>query len=184
MRSLAHRSLSHKEAAVGKFFGVAAFVVLLSFAALVKIPLPFTPVPVTMQNFVVFVGAAFLGPGAALAGVLSYIGLGVAGVPVFSGWGAGAAYLFGPTGGYLAGFLLSAWTIATLRPRNVARSFSMDVLIMAIGAALIYACGGAWLHFFYGWEWQRVWFLGVAPFVASDAVKIACAAALTRKLSR
>lgn len=183
MRSLAHKRSSWEEVVISRTLAMASFVVLLSFASLVKIPLPFTPVPVTMQNFVVFVGAALLGPRIAMVGVLVYLGLGVAGLPVFSGWGAGAAYLLGPTGGYLFGFMAAAWIVPALCRSREHRHIGIFALAMGLGVASIYLCGAAWLYFFYGWEPRNIWFLGVVPFIVPDLMKAACAAAVARKYS-
>jgi biotin transport system substrate-specific component len=183
MKSLAHKGLLWREAVVGQILSVMAFVVLLSFAALIRIPLPFTPVPVTMQNFVVFAGAALLGPRVAMASVLAYLGLGAAGLPVFSGWGAGAAYLLGPTGGYLVGFMAAAWVVPALCRSHRGKNMGIFALAMVSGVAATYLCGAAWLYFFYGWEPRSIWLLGVAPFVMPDLLKAICAAAVARKYS-
>lgn len=184
MRSLAHRGLSLSEIVVGEFLKATALVVLLSFAALVRIPLPFTPVPVTLQNFVVFLGAAFLGARPAVTAVLAYIGLGVAGVPVFSGWGAGALYLLGPTGGYLIGFAAAAWIVAAGCRLNRRKSLSGFVASMIAGVIAVYACGAFWLVLFYGWGMKNIYFLGILPFVAPDVMKAVLAAVAVQRFKK
>ncbi len=90
----------------------AGFLAALSLTALTeRIPLPFTPVPLTLQVFVVFLAALFLGGRRSLPVVCGYLALGAAGLPLYSGGGAGLTHLFGATGGYLLGFVFAAWVV-------------------------------------------------------------------------
>jgi biotin transport system substrate-specific component len=140
-----------------------------------KIQVPFWPVPMTMQTFVVLVLGVAYGWRLAGATVLLYLGQGALGLPVFAG-GGGLAYMAGPTGGYLAGFLLAAVAVGWLAERGWARSAPSTLAAMLIGTAIIFGCGIAWLATLIGLP-QAV-SAGLVPFLLSEAVKIALATAL------
>jgi biotin transport system substrate-specific component len=140
-----------------------------------KIQVPFWPVPMTMQTFVVLVLGVAYGWRLAGATVLLYLAQGALGLPVFAG-GGGLAYMAGPTGGYLAGFLLAAVAVGWLAERGWARSAPSTLAAMLIGTAIIFGCGIAWLATLIGLP-QAV-SAGLVPFLLSEAVKIALATAL------
>lgn len=146
---------------------------LLTISA--KIQVPFWPVPMTMQTFVVLVLGVAYGWRLAGATVLLYLAEGALGLPVFAG-GGGLAYMAGPTGGYLAGFLLAAIAVGWLAERGWARSAASTLAAMLIGTAIIFACGVAWLATLLGLP-QAI-SAGLVPFLLSEAVKIALATAL------
>jgi len=166
---------------LGKALSVGAFTVLLCFASLIKIPLPFTPVPVTLQNLVVLLAASFLGARLGLASVGLYLGMGVLGVPLFANAGSGLLYLFGPTAGYLFGFLFATWLVSSLLQSVNRKNFFVCYAVMAIGLLSIYFMGGMWLAIGYGWDLTRIVYLGVLPFVVSDMIKAFVAAFLCQK---
>ena len=91
-----------------KVIGVVIFIILTTLGAFVRIPLPFTPVPITLQTLFVLLGGAFLGARLGSFAQLSYILLGVLGIPVFCNAGFGMIYILGPTGGYLLGFIFAS----------------------------------------------------------------------------
>jgi biotin transport system substrate-specific component len=140
-----------------------------------KIQVPFWPVPMTMQTFVVLVLGMAYGWRLAGATVLLYLAQGALGLPVFAG-GGGAAYLAGPTAGYLAGFLLAAVAVGWLAEHGWDRSVPRTLAAMLIGTAIIFACGLAWLATLIGLP-QAI-SAGLAPFVLGEAVKIALATAI------
>jgi biotin transport system substrate-specific component len=146
---------------------------LLTISA--KIQVPFWPVPMTMQTFVVLVLGVAYGWRLAGATVLLYLTQGALGLPVFAG-GGGLAYMAGPTGGYLAGFLLAAVAVGWLAERGWARSAPSTLAAMLIGTAIIFGCGIAWLATLIGLS-QAI-SAGLVPFLLSEAVKIALATAL------
>jgi len=148
--------------------GIAA----LSLSAHVKIP--FYPVPVTMQTLIVLmIGMSY---GARLGGatILGYLAAGAAGAPVFAG-GAGIVYMMGTTGGYLAGFFISAVIMGLLAERGWGRNWMTTALAMLAGSAIIYLCGVSWLSSFIGLE-KAVTF-GLLPFIYGDLLKLVIAAA-------
>jgi len=167
-----------------KLFAVVSFSVLLALASLVKIPLFFTPVPVTLQTLVVLLAGACLGPVYGAFSVGLYLAYGLLGVPLFAGSAAGAAYLAGPTGGYLLGFLLAAVCVGALRRAVPKPVFGLNYLVMLAGIGVIYACGGLWLCVGYGWNLKQIALWGIWPFVGLDTVKAFLAAVLSRQAQR
>jgi biotin transport system substrate-specific component len=147
--------------------------ILLTLSA--KIQVPFWPVPMTMQTFVVLVLGVAYGWRLAGATVLLYLAQGALGLPVFA-TGGGPAYIAGPTGGYLAGFLLAAVAVGWLAERGWARSWTSTLAAMLIGTAIIFACGIGWLSTLVGLP--KAIDVGLKPFLLSEAVKIALATAL------
>ncbi len=167
---------------LGKVLGVSTFTVLLCFASLIKIPLFFTPVPVTLQNFVVLLAASFLGARLGLISVGSYLAMGIFGVPLFANAGSGILYLFGPTAGYLFGFLFATWLVATLLRSVDRKNFFVCYAVMMIGLLSIYFTGGMWLAIGYGWDISRILYLGVLPFIAGDIMKAFVATLICQKI--
>ena len=152
---------------------VLAGTVLLALSAHIKVP--FWPVPMTMQTFVVLmIGAAF---GARLAGatVLAYLIEGAFGLPVFA-TGAGLGYMAGPTAGYLAGFLVAATLVGGLADRGHGRSILTTLMAFLVGEAVILALGAGWLAVLFGPE--KAVSAGLLPFLPGEAVKVALACAV------
>jgi biotin transport system substrate-specific component len=147
--------------------------ILLTISA--KIQVPFWPVPMTMQTFVVLVLGVAYGWRLAGATVLLYLAQGALGLPVFAA-GGGLAYMAGPTAGYLVGFLLAAFAVGWLAERGWDRSVAGTLAAMLAGTAIIFACGIAWLSTLIGLA-QAI-NAGLMPFLLSEAVKIALATAL------
>ena len=147
-----------------------------------KIQIPFWPVPMTLHTPAVFFLAATLGPRLGLAAVLAYLGAGALGLPVFSGTperGIGLAYMAGPTGGYLAGYLLAAPLTGKLaQGRGALGRF----LAMVAGLAVVYAAGLAWLTAFV--PAPKLLAAGFTPFILGDLVKLALASGLITALTR
>jgi biotin transport system substrate-specific component len=143
-----------------------------------KFEVPVGPVPFTMQTFVVLTLGMTLGWRLGALAVLAYLAEGAMGLPVFAQTpekGLGLAYMAGPTGGYLLGFVLAAAATGWLAERGWDRFFLTTALAMLIGNALIYAPGLAWLAYLIGAE-QAVQF-GLAPFIVGDVLKLLLGAA-------
>lgn len=151
---------------------VLAGTLLLAVSA--KISVPFIPVPVTLQTFaVLFLGFAL---GARLAGltVLAYLAQGVVGLPVFAGTpekGIGMAYMAGPTGGYLVGFLLAAIVTGALAERGWDRRWTTTTIAALLGMCAIYIPGLVWLGALLGWD-QPILAWGLWPFLPGEALKL------------
>jgi biotin transport system substrate-specific component len=163
------RPLDARMARVYDVLLIAGFSLVIALCAQVAIPLPFTPVPVTLQTLAVIVAGGLLGSARGTAAVLAYIGEGFAGLPVFSGGRAGVAHLFGPTGGYLVGFVLAAFLVGLLVEHGAGRSWLATCAALVAGSLIIYVPGAIWLGAFTGM--QKALALGVTPFLIGDALK-------------
>ena len=152
-------------------------VLVIAGAALValfaRVEIPLVPVPITGQTLAVLWVAALLGARRGAWAMMTYLAAGAMGFPIFAGGGAGPATLLGPTAGYLVGFLLAAYVVGTLCEVGWDRRVGSALLAMAAGTALITACGVLWLAPFVGWD--RVFVVGVRPFLIGDALKIGLA---------
>lgn len=164
-----------------RIFGVLAFVILTALGAFVRVPLPFTPVPITLQTFFVLLGGAFLGAGLGASAQLSYIFLGILGVPLFTGTGSGLFYLFGPTGGYLLGFILAALFIGRFVRYAQNNLFTIFGLFLT-GDLILLAMGTVWLRFLFGYNLTKLLFIGFIPFLPGDLLKAYFASILYLKL--
>ena len=145
---------------------------LVALCAHIEIPLQ--PVPITCQTFGVLLAGALLGSRRGAMSMLTYLALGASGFPVFASGAYGPARFFGPTGGYLAGFVIAAALVGWLSERGWDRLVVTTALAMTLGMLVIYACGVAWLAHFVGWG--QVLSVGVFPFLLGDGFKIALAA--------
>jgi biotin transport system substrate-specific component len=151
---------------------------LLTIAA--KIQVPFYPVPMTMQTFVVLALAMAYGWRLGGATLLLYMAEGAVGLPVFAGTpekGIGLAYMLGGTGGYLIGFVLAAAVCGWLAERGWDRNVAKTALAMLAGNAIIYLPGLLWLGGLYGWD-KPILEWGLTPFLLGDLTKLALAAAV------
>jgi biotin transport system substrate-specific component len=148
----------------------------IAAAAQLKVVLPFTPVPVSAQTFVVLLIGALFGAKRGAVTVMTYLSLGIMGLPVFSAAPPGPAALFAPTAGYLAGFVPAAWLMGTLSERGWDRRPWTAALAMAVSSCVIFACGVLWLGRFVGWD--KVLQTGFFPFIPGDLLKIALATAI------
>ncbi len=142
--------------------------------AQVKIPLPFTPVPLTGQTFAVLLVGAVLGSRRGAASLLLYLAQGAIGLPVFAGGASGLLYLSGPTGGYLVGFVGAAHLVGLLAERGLDRRFRSAWTVFLVGEVAIYLFGVAWLSVFLGLQQAMV--AGLLPFLVGDAIKLVAAA--------
>jgi len=140
------------------------------------------PVPVTGQTFAVLVAGMLLGSRRGALCVLTYLAEGAAGLPVFAHGKAGMAVLFGPTGGYLIGFVAAAYVVGTLAERGWDRRAGTTVLAMVLGNLVLYAAGLIWLtcwaHVLGNALGGGVLAIGLVPFLAGDILKILLAVAL------
>jgi len=150
---------------------VVAGTLLLALSA--KVQVPFWPVPMTMQTFVVLLLGIAYGPRLGVITGALYLVEGALGLPVFAK-GAGVAYLMGPTGGYLFGFVLAMGVCGLLADRGWSRTAVRMLAVMLIGEILIFAPGVLWLGVAIGMD-KAVTF-GLTPFIAAEVFKIALAA--------
>lgn len=142
---------------------VSLLTALTALSAHVRLPLPFTPVPVTLQTFVVLVAGGLLGARKGAGSQLLYLIVASVGLPVIAG-----PTLFGPTGGYLLGFVAAAALMGHFAARRDWRWAACGALLATLA---IYACGVTWLCLIAGLSLQEGLALGVAPFIGGDALK-------------
>ena len=157
------------------FFGS----IILAISA--KIKIPFYPVPMTMQTFVVlFLGISF-GYKIAIATVGLYLIEGIAGLPVFSNSperGVGLIYFTGPTMGYLIGFLTASFLASKINDKD---SFLLVLSKLIIATSTIYILGLLWLGTLIGWD-KPIFVLGAKPFLLAEIFKIVLLALITKKI--
>ena len=157
---------------------VALGAALISVAAQVAIPLPFTPVPVTGQTFAVLLVGSALGTVRGGAAGSLYLLVGLAGVPVYADGTGGWDVVSGATGGYLIAFPIAAALSGWLAEQRWDRRFSSAVGAMLTGNVLIYLLGLPWLAIVLDTGLERTLELGFYPFVVGDMIKLYLAAAL------
>ncbi len=157
---------------------------LTATAAQISIPLPFTPVPFTLQPMVVLLGGAALGSRLGMASQVLYLAAGIAGLPVFAASAVlpqGFLRLLGPTGGYLISYPFAAYLTGRLAERGLDRRYLTSVIAMTSGLAVVFAFGVSWLAFFaqpapLGLD--AALRTGLYPFVPADIIKVLLAATI------
>ena len=156
--------------------------VLTAVAAQVSLPLPFTPVPFTLQPMVVLVGGAALGARLGMASQVLYLLAGIAGLPVFATSAVlpqGFLRLLGPTGGFLMAYPFAAFVAGWLAERGFDRRYVTSVIAMGAGLTLIFALGVAWFAWFAAPSpvgLSQALQLALYPFIVVDVIKILLAA--------
>jgi biotin transport system substrate-specific component len=159
---------------------VATIIVLAAVTALtarITIPLPFTPVPITLQTLAVVLSGLVLGARGGALAQLAYLGLIAVGLP-FDANALGSAAFFGPTAGYLFGFVPAAFVTGWLAERFAWRSWWGNFVAALAGVLVIYLVGASWLAIYLG-SWLKAWSGGVAPFILFDLGKAAVAAGVS-----
>ncbi len=152
---------------------------LTAAASQVSFPLPFTPVPFTLQPMIVLLGGAALGARLGASAQVLYLALGAAGLPVFAfapELPQGILRLLGPSGGYLMAYPLAALVCGALAERGLDRRFLTAVVAMTAGLGVIFAGGVLWLAKDLGLSGAVA--IGLTPFILVDAIKIVAAAAV------
>lgn len=179
LRAWAALELTERSGARARVW-LAAFVVAMSLAAQVAVPLPWTRVPMTLQPLIMVLSGALLGPRPGAGSMALYVLVGAAGAPVFAGGGAGLPWLLGPTGGYLFAMPAAAWATGML-----ARAGAGPVRVLLgllAGLAVVYAGGVSWLFVLTGQGMAALLAEGVLPFVVGDLTKVALAFVLVRSV--
>ena len=176
-----------QRSATGKVLIVIAASVFVAACAHISIPLPFTPVPLTLQNFAVLLVGMVLGPVAGFSAMVLYLAEGAIGLPVFAQPSmAGIVHLFGPTAGYLFSYPLAAavagWTVHIMQ--RITSRFRSG-LVAGIAASLpIFLLGAAWLGHLLHLSASTTWALAVAPFLLGEVIKITAAAGIFSAVQR
>ena len=160
--------------------GAVLFVTVLTIvAAQVSVPLPFTPVPFTLQPMIVLLGGAALGARLGMSAQVLYLALGIAGLPVFAAspiLPQGFGRLLGPTGGYLMTYPIAAFVTGYLAQRGLDRRYLTSVIAMVAGLSIIFAGGVLWLAFGAHVGLAGAVRTGLIPFIPADIVKVLLAA--------
>ena len=180
------------ELSIPKKLALALGIALLTgLAAQLRVQLPWSPVPITGQTFAVLLAGVLLGKWWGGVSLALYAGLGIAGVPWFTGFGSGLGHLAGPTGGYIIGFVFAALFLGYFTDKYVrARSFvSMLALMLFANFVLIYVPGllqlGLWLNIVKGQPvtLSSLLMMGAIPFIVGDITKAVLAAAIARGIT-
>ena len=178
---LTHRTGSLQESLAGKILLIVGATAFVAACAHISFPLPFTPVPLTLQNFAVILVGMALGPVAGFSAMVLYLAEGALGLPVFTPYSSGGiAHLLGPTGGFLFSYPLAAatagWVVRAMQPLT---SRFRRALVAATAATLpIFLLGAGWLGHFLHLSVPATWSLAIIPFLPGEIVKITAAAGL------
>lgn len=134
------------------------------------------PVPMTLQGLAILVVGFTYGARLGTVTLLTYLAQGAAGLPVFAGGGAGLAYMMGPTGGFLLGFVAMAFIAGLAADRGIAKYFVGTLAAGVVASAFIYLPGLAWPAAMMGKSWDVLWTHWMSPFLMGDVIKAAIAA--------
>ena len=152
-------------------------------SAYVIIPLPFSLSPISLQTVFVNLLGFLLTPRQVVIAMSAYLLMGLAGIPVFTGGASGPGKLFGPTGGYIIGFMAAAFVISWLRGNNY--GFKRCAFLgVVVGIPVIYLFGVAQLNLLTGIGWEKAIITGALPFIPMDIVKCVAAAYITAPVQR
>ena len=162
---------------------IALLVAMNCVSAYIIIPLPFALSPIAMQPFIVNLVGFLMSPKQAFMTMLVYILVGLAGIPVFTGGTAGPGKLFGPTGGYILGFLVAATAIAYLKGMNY-NFMRYSIVGLCVWLPVIYGMGAGQLMPLTGMNLEEAFFVGVLPFALLDVLKVVGAAWLAGPIHR
>lgn len=157
---------------------VVAGALLVAASAQIRIPLPFTPVPITGQTFGVLLVGASLGPWHGVSSLLLYVLLGGLGLPFYAGASGGWNVVAGATGGYLLSYPVAAWATGALAERGWDKKIGSSIGAMLTGNVIIYLFGLPWLAWQLGTGLTKTLELGLYPFIPGDTLKLYFAAAL------
>jgi biotin transport system substrate-specific component len=164
------QSWSRAEKLLLKSFAAALFAFLTVLAAEVRIPLPFTPIPMTLQTFIAPLAGGFLGAIWGAGSMLLYMALGIAGLNVFAAASGGIDFFLAPSAGYVFGFVLSAFILGFVQNRTTNNSYTLIALI--VSHVVIFTCGVAGLMWNAQMTASEAFAKGVAPFLIGDLFKI------------
>ncbi|MBF0241177.1 MAG: biotin transporter BioY [Desulfamplus sp.] len=151
----------------------ALFAALIAVGAYIAIPIG--AVPIVLQNMFVLMAALLLGAKWGLAAVGLYLFMGACGLPVFAGGAGGIGRLFGPTGGYLLGYIPAVFAAGFIS-QKVGKNLFGDTFAMVIASLIVYLSGVPWLKFVTAMSWNKAFIVGIYPFIIGDLIKIVAAA--------
>lgn len=164
-----------------RLLAVGTFIVLTALSAFVRIPLPFTPVPITLQTFFVLLSGALLGRKLGVTTQAAYMFLGLFGQQVFTGSGCGSLYLLGPTGGYIVGFVFASFFAGSFLIKEK-QSLPAIFVKLLVADFTILMTGTLWLKISIAIPLSKAFLLGFLPFVLGDILKVILATVVYDKL--
>ncbi len=163
---------------------IALLAAATAVGAQLRVPLPFTPVPIVLSNLVAVLSGFVLGPADGAVAQAVYVGVGVIGAPVFAGPQAGLTVLLGPTGGYLVWFILAAWLAGKIVWEWGRKGGgAVAALASACGFAVIYVTGLPWLAVVTHLSGMRLLMAGFVPFVPGDCLKALAVAVVAPRIA-
>lgn len=168
--------------ALNAAIGVVFFTLATAFGAYIRIPVPGTPIPITLQTFFVVLSGAVMGKRLGFFSQIGYILLGAIGLPVFQGYAFGWAHIFGPTGGYLAGFAAASFIAGKILEGKSCNMLRAIAAFAAANAAL-YTLGILWLISIYKISFINAVTIGFLPFFTIELAKIFLAAVIYSNIS-
>ncbi|MDI3534249.1 MAG: biotin transport system substrate-specific component [Thermosediminibacterales bacterium] len=160
----------------------ALFAALTAVMGYVKIPLPFTPVPITGQTFAVMLAGSLLKPRTAVASMLSFLFLGAIGLPIFAGGQGGIGVIAGPTGGYLLSWPIAVFFMSVLLNKIKPNFINLLIINVLGGIIVVYTIGVFQLSVITGMNIKQAVAAGAVPFIPGDIIKAFVAALLALKL--
>jgi biotin transport system substrate-specific component len=163
----------------------ALFAAFTAAGTFISVPLPFSPVPIVLQNLFAMLSGLVLGPVSGSGAVALYLLAGAIGLPVFAGASGGFVHLIGPTGGFLFGYLLSAFTAGLIAGKPCAGKKSplwRLILASAAGMLIVYVPGVIRLKFALDSGWAGALAAGFFPFLIGDLIKTASAVIIAARL--
>lgn len=177
---------SFTQSRTGRAMVIVSATALIAACAHISVPLPFTPVPLTMQDLAVLLVGLVLGPVDGFAALALYLAEGAAGMPVFNPQGLGGmAQLFGPTGGFLLAYPLVAavagWGARSIRLSN---TFARAAVACLLASAVLFGFGATWLAQYTHGNAAAVLRMAVYPFLPGNLVKVAAASGIFSSLGR
>ncbi|MDD4182352.1 MAG: biotin transporter BioY [Candidatus Omnitrophica bacterium] len=170
--------LSQKNYLALRICAIFSFAILMIISAYVRIPLFFTPVPLTLQTFVFYLSIIFLKRQAVFSQAI-YLFLGTIGLPVFTNAGSGLLYFFGPTGGYLIGFMVASFIFPLFFPKK--NNFLRNFCYFSSVAFCVYFFGIIWLICIHKFSVNTALITGVMPFALGEVFKVSSASLIRLK---
>ncbi len=158
-----------------RVLGVVLCAMLTAACAQISVPMPGSPVPVTLQTFAVIVSGLVLGPALGASSMVLYVLAGVAGLPVFAGADGGVRVALGATGGYLLGFVAASAAAGLMVRRARARgtsSLRAAIVAAVVGNVIVFACGLPWLKMVMRADWATTLNMGLWPYLVGTLVKV------------
>ena len=160
---------------------IAVMAAVICVLSPISLAIPVSPVPISLGSMAVYLAVTVLGAKLGTLSTLIYLLLGLVGLPVFAGYIGGAEKLFGPTGGYLIGYIFLALIAGSFVGRfveNKWKNIAFAAVGMILGTIVLYLIGTAWLAYSAGMEFQAALWAGVIPFIPGDLVKMVIAVLL------